>query len=325
MVFQEVVVAPRVLFLCFRGTPHCIPFDEKNTKTSKFATESALEVIEALEIARQNEFVIPVPNGITAEERNKLERYNKKVIQKSRIGFNLLVQSMGTSAVYQNVISASCKIGNLKGAWDAIWDKYDSKKPAMQSPLPMNFPMNELHMPDGTVEQFLNRLNDICARMMNDPGKSMKKTQVIKGISNEFATFAQIEARRDMSWAEYCASIRDQATQFADISLFRDKRKQMIAAERVRLQSSDRSGGGDEPTEDYVNFVSDRGRMKRRGKDESGAKSARDTRALSVRFATRRRRDTETTNPTTNESTRSCECELTTRRHRALMGRRVID
>ena len=47
----------------------------------------------------------------------------------------------------------------------------------------------------------------------------------------------------------------------------------MIAAERARLQSSDRSGG-DEPTEDHVNFVSDRGRMKRRGKDKSGAKSS---------------------------------------------------
>ena len=110
--------------------------------------------------------------------------------------------------------------------------------------------------------------------MVNDPGEAMKKTQVIKGISNEFASFAQIEARRDMSWAEYCASIRDQATQFADISLFRDKHKEMIAAKRARLQSSDRSGGGDEPTEDHVNFVSDRGRMKRRGKDESGANSA---------------------------------------------------
>ena len=117
----------------------------------------------------------------------------------------------------------------------------------MQSQLANEF-SNCLHMPDETGEQFLNRLNDICARMVNDPGEAMKKTQhVIKGISNEIATFAQIEARRDMSWAEYCASIRDQATQFADISLFREKRKQTIAAERARLQSSNRSGGDDEP------------------------------------------------------------------------------
>ena len=146
-------------FSVFPGTPHCIPFDEMNAKTWKFETESALEVIGALEIARGNEFVIPVPKGITVEERKKLERYNKKVIHKSRIGFNLLVQSMGTSAVYQNVISASCNIDDLKGAWDAIWDKYDSKKPAMQSQLANKF-SNCLHMPDETVEQFLNRLND---------------------------------------------------------------------------------------------------------------------------------------------------------------------
>ena len=30
----------------------------------------------------------------------------------------------------------------------------------------------------------------------------MKKTLVIKGICNDFAAFAQIEARRDMSWEE---------------------------------------------------------------------------------------------------------------------------
>ena len=86
---------------------------------------------------------------------------------------------MGTSAVYQNDISASYKISNLKGAWDAIWDKYDSKKPAMQSQLANEF-SNCLHMPDETGEQFLNRLNDICARMVNDPGEAMKKTQEIR-------------------------------------------------------------------------------------------------------------------------------------------------
>ena len=109
----------------------------------------------------------------------------------------MLVQSMGTNAVYQNVISSNCEIGDLRGAWNAIWDKYDSKKPAMQSQLATEF-SNCLHMPDETVEQFINRLNDICARMVNDPGEAMKKTQVIKGICNEFAAFVQIEARRDM-------------------------------------------------------------------------------------------------------------------------------
>lgn len=175
----------------FRGMPQCIPFDEKNTKTWKFATEAALEVIGALNIARGKEFVIPVPSkGITAEERLRLKRYNRKISQKSRVGFNMLVQSMGTNAVYQNVISSNCEIGDLRGAWNAIWDKYDSKKPAMQSQLATEF-SNCLHMPDETVEMFINRLNDICARVVNDPGEAMKKTQVIKGICNEFAAFAQ--------------------------------------------------------------------------------------------------------------------------------------
>ena len=45
----------------FRGMPHCIPFDKKNTKTWKFGTVAALKVIGALNIARGKEFVIPVP------------------------------------------------------------------------------------------------------------------------------------------------------------------------------------------------------------------------------------------------------------------------
>ena len=81
----------------------------------------------------------------------------------------------------------------------------------------------------------------------------MKKMHVIKGICNKFAAFFQIEARRDMSWAEYCTSIKDQATQFADISLFRDKRKQMIATERARQSSMNEDSLKDE---DSVNFAS---------------------------------------------------------------------
>ena len=46
-------------------------------------------------------------------------------------------------------------------------------------------------MPDEIVKQLINRLNDF---MVNDLGDAMKKTQVIKGICNEFAVFAQIEA-----------------------------------------------------------------------------------------------------------------------------------
>lgn len=64
---------------------------------------------------------------------------------------------------------------DLGGAWHAIWGKYASKKPAMQS---------QTYVPDEIVEQFINGLNDICANMANDPGEVMKKTQVIQGIWN---------------------------------------------------------------------------------------------------------------------------------------------
>ena len=102
--------------------------------------------------------MITVPSkGITAEERLILKRYNRKISQKSLVGLNMLVQSMGTNTVYRNVISSSCEIGDLKGAWNAIRDKYDSKKPATQSLLAIIF-SNCSHMPVETVEQFISRL-----------------------------------------------------------------------------------------------------------------------------------------------------------------------
>ena len=45
-------------------------------------------------------------------------------------------------------------------------------------------------MPDETVEQLINRLNDICAPVVKDPGEAMKKTQVIKDICNEIGAFS---------------------------------------------------------------------------------------------------------------------------------------
>ena len=42
-----------------------------------------------------------------------------------------------------------------------------------------------LHMPDETVEQFINWIN--VAGIVNDFGEEIKKTQAIKGICNEFA------------------------------------------------------------------------------------------------------------------------------------------
>jgi hypothetical protein len=78
------------------------------------------------------------------------------------------------NAMYQSVISTTCEIGDLFGAWKAIWDKYDSKKPAMQSQLAAEF-ANCFQMPDEPMETFLNKINAICAGMNTDPGDDMKR------------------------------------------------------------------------------------------------------------------------------------------------------
>ena len=62
------------------------------------------------------------------------------------------------------------------------------------------------NLPDDTVEQLINRLKDICATTVNNPGEAIKRL-------NSSWVFAQTEARRDMSWTEYCTGIKDQATQ----------------------------------------------------------------------------------------------------------------
>ena len=69
-----------------------------------------------------------------------------------------------------------------------------------------------------------------------------------------------------MSWAEYCNCNKDQATQFDDISLFRYKRKQMIAAERARQSTLNRFDGDEDSLkiEDSVNFASASVRQKKR-------------------------------------------------------------
>ena len=88
----------------------------------------------------------PVPSKeITAEERLRLKRYNRMISQKYRVSFNMLIQSIDTNAMYQNVISFKCEIGNLRKEWNAIREKYDSKNPAMQSQITTEF-SNCLHM-----------------------------------------------------------------------------------------------------------------------------------------------------------------------------------
>ena len=102
--------------------------------------------------------MIPVPSiEITAEERLRLKRHNKKFLKNLELVLTYW---------FDRYKRSNCEIGNLRGASTAIWEKYESKKSAMQSQLATEF-SNCLHMPVETVEQYINRLNDIYARMVN--------------------------------------------------------------------------------------------------------------------------------------------------------------
>jgi hypothetical protein len=39
------------------------------------------------------------------------------------------------------------------------------------------------------METFLNKINEICARMVTDPGDDMKKAQVVKGVIDDIYSF----------------------------------------------------------------------------------------------------------------------------------------
>ena len=72
MVVREAVAAPWVL-PSFHSEEYLRSFRREEYQDVKFATEAALEVIGALNIARGKEFVIPVPSkGTAAEERIRL-------------------------------------------------------------------------------------------------------------------------------------------------------------------------------------------------------------------------------------------------------------
>jgi hypothetical protein len=172
-------------FLSWDAFPFC---DEKKLAVWKYQMESIFFTIGCLilGIARGDAKKKRTKQlGLSPEEIAKRKRFNKKFVEKRNLGFNLLVQSMGMNAMYQSVISTTSEIGDLFGAWNAIWDKYYSKKLAMQSQLATEF-ANCFQMPDEPMETFLNKINEICARMFTDPGDDMKKAQVVKGVIDDF-------------------------------------------------------------------------------------------------------------------------------------------
>jgi hypothetical protein len=68
-------------------------------------------------------------------------------------------------------------------AWKAIWDKT-----VMQSQLATEF-ANWFQMPDKPMKTFLNKINEICARMVTDHGDDMKIAQVVKGVIDDCYSF----------------------------------------------------------------------------------------------------------------------------------------
>jgi hypothetical protein len=51
-------------------------------------------------------------------------------------------------------------------------------------------------MPDEPMETFLNKNNEIGARMVTDPGEDMKRAQVVKGVIDNFYSFSAQETRK---------------------------------------------------------------------------------------------------------------------------------
>jgi hypothetical protein len=131
------------------------------------------------------------------------------------------------------------------GAWKTIWDKYDSKQPAMQSQLATEF-ANCYQMPDEPMETFLNKIIEIWLKWS-------------KRVLDEFYSFSAQETRKVASWSDFCASMIDQATQTADIAGFLQKRRAAIALElgKKRARTGDSEVPEEHPAgEDFVNYVS---------------------------------------------------------------------
>ena len=76
-----------------------------------------------------------------------------------------------------NVLRLVCTMARGIHSFVALREKYDSKKPAMQSQL-AEF-SNCLHMPVETVEQYINRLSDISACMANDDEDSSNQGYIL--------------------------------------------------------------------------------------------------------------------------------------------------
>jgi hypothetical protein len=60
---------------------------------------------------------------------------------------------------------------------------------------------------------------------------------VVKGVIDDFYSFAAQETRKVSTWSDFCASMIDQRTQTADIADFRQKRRAAIVLELGKKRS----------------------------------------------------------------------------------------
>jgi hypothetical protein len=75
---------------------------------------------------------------------NKRKRFNKSLVEKRNLDFNLLVQSMGMNAMYQRVISVGKGVRNSAG----FWAKNDSIPPDLKCGFTLIFEV-EVQKPGG--------------------------------------------------------------------------------------------------------------------------------------------------------------------------------
>ncbi len=88
--------------------------------------------------------------------------------------------------------------------------------------------------------------------MVDAPGDALKKTQVVKGIDEPYYLFAHAESLKESSWSEFVDSIKDHATQAADVAIFRKKRKLSASASEMIDRATE------EQQQDVVNALVDR-------------------------------------------------------------------
>jgi hypothetical protein len=217
-------------------------FDVNNLQAWKFAMRAEFlekNCLDIVEGERENDdFLSDELNSENSADEDALVqvRAGRNEFKKNQsAGFNLLTKSMGNSMSNISMFANDAPFGDLRAAWNCIWNLHDSKKPATQSVLNSDF---SALMQDTDVFAFLNQINEICSRMTEPPSDGMKKAQVVKGIEESLLEFAHNESLKpDVSWMVFMENIRDRAAQIGTIDEFRKKRNALSASLEDRTGS----------------------------------------------------------------------------------------